>query len=471
LRISYVVVPTVQAQGRTVYHEPARGSSPRVGHGVGSAVSIERRLRDLEDEHRRLGEAIPSVWEPSALKRRKLHVKDALYRLRALAESRALAPAARVLGSGAEGRIILGRTLPSGETVAMKCEPAREREDSHAWREYVITKKMGGARGFARTHAFLEGEDVLGTPSNVCVLDLLGPSLDDLYWATREISGASGLSAPTVLALLHDALSRVLHCNARGYAHRDVKPGNLLMGRIGARRSVVHLVDFGASERLDTAVAARDDALEGERLCRVPDGEAVGTARYAPSCDAAVGLRADIESLLYSMAALAHSALPWDGCLDESGAVRAGRADEFSRAKAAAAAGDETAWAGPDGLATRPVLLELMARLRAADEAPELVPLKSRDEAERIRAGLLVARARAHVRDAHRSLTGLAKIGGTVFDWVALGVSWPEADDAVADAVLASSSASGIAAGSQVTVVGGVCLLKFLEPRAAADAS
>jgi len=314
---------------------------------------------------------------------------------------------------------------------------------------------MGRARGFAHAHAFLEGEDVLGSTCNVLVLDLLGPSLDDLYWAYREVSAAQGFSAPTVLALLYDTLSRIQHVGARGFSHADVKPENLLLGRRGQRRGVVHLVDFGASESL----------AEPERQA---EGELVGTPRYAPlrahvaaagssqtRCDAHGGCRlaADIESLLYSMAAVSTGALPWDRCLDTDGRIRVGCEEELLRDKAAAVSGEAPDWAGAEGAPIRPVLLELMRRLHAAREGMPAQPAFD------------FPQARALVRRAYGQLTGRAQISRANFDWDSVGVSWPEHDDQVAEAVTVSSTASGSVPSAAVVIVGGTALLSHGQRR------
>ncbi|KAG8467988.1 hypothetical protein KFE25_007040 [Diacronema lutheri] len=460
---SYVVVPTAHAEGLTLWHEPAGSQSPRVGPALpGSAMSIEQRLRTLTSEHARLGDAITGEWEQSALKRRKLRIKDEICRLTALAHSRALAPYARVLGAGSEGRVLLGRALPLGEAVAMKCEAARPLDECHLWQEFKVTRKMGGARGFARAHAFFERADVLGVPSNVLVLDLLGPSLDDLFWATREVLGTAGLSAETVLALLHDALSRVQHVGARGFAHADIKPENLLLGRTGKRRGVLHLVDFGASERLG-AQAQSGGGFVGTPRYAALRAHAVACGAHAALVPAgaeelaATRIGADIESLLYSMAAMATGTLPWDGCLDSSGRIVDGREAELVRAKAAATAGEDTSWAGPAGSAVRPTLLALMAQLHAGGRA-------GADRGARTGGAIDFARARALVRHAYCAHTGRTRMCREGFDWDAAGVSWPEGDDEVADAVM-SSAAAGRAASAELTVLGGVSLLTHRASR------
>lgn len=77
---------------------------------------------------------------------------------------------------------------------------------------------------------------------NILVIDLLGPSLEDLF----DMCGRK-FSIKTVVMTAKQMLSRVQTIHEKHLIYRDIKPDNFLAGRPGSKvADVIHVVDFGS---------------------------------------------------------------------------------------------------------------------------------------------------------------------------------------------------------------------------------
>ena len=136
---------------------------------------------------------------------------------------------------------------------------------------------------------------------NVMVLDMLGPSLADLY----NYCGKK-FSLKTVCMLADQMIQRIEQVHRKNYIHRDIKPDNFLMG-LGADSYIVHLIDYGLAKKYrDTRSQQHIPYKENRNL--------TGTARYA-SLNANLGIeqsrRDDLEAIGFCLLYFYLGKLPW----------------------------------------------------------------------------------------------------------------------------------------------------------------
>ncbi|MQM08595.1 hypothetical protein Taro_041460 [Colocasia esculenta] len=220
----------------------------------------------------------------------------------------------RKIGSGSFGEIYLGTNVQTNEEVAIKLENVKTKHPQLLY-ESKLYRILQGGTGIPNVKWFgVEGD------YNVLVMDLLGPSLEDLFnFCSRK------LSLKTVLMLADQMINRIEYVHSKSFLHRDIKPDNFLMG-LGRRANQIHInldpaacasvtfiqvyiIDFGLAKKYrDTSTHQHIPYRENKNL--------TGTARYA-SMNTHLGIeqsrRDDLESLGYVLMYFLRGSLPWQG--------------------------------------------------------------------------------------------------------------------------------------------------------------
>ena len=154
----------------------------------------------------------------------------------------------RKVGGGAFGEIYLGTDITTGafalwrrhcvgNEVAIKLESASCRNPQLQY-EYKIYRLLKGGVGIpSALYYSKEGR------YNVMVMDLLGPSLEDLFnYCNRRFT------LKTVCMLAREMILRLQYVHSKCFIHRDIKPDNFTVG-LNRDNNTVFLIDYGLSKR------------------------------------------------------------------------------------------------------------------------------------------------------------------------------------------------------------------------------
>ena len=202
----------------------------------------------------------------------------------------------RQLGKGGFGQIYLGRNINDNTPIAIKVEDSSNR--SHLHLEYEILKDIQGGIGIPRIFKYRQGQK-----HNYLIMELLGKSIEKLFSDNEKC-----FTYKTIFQIGYQMIERIQYVHYKGYIHRDIKPGNFVIGR-GEKNKIIYIIDFGLSKKyIDLETNKHIPYKEGKGL--------TGTARYV-SLFTHYGIeqarRDDIESIAYNLIYFAKGKLPWQG--------------------------------------------------------------------------------------------------------------------------------------------------------------
>ncbi len=192
------------------------------------------------------------------------------------------------VGSGAMGVVWRAEDETLRRTVALKQVLLPSGVDDST-RERAYRRVMREGRLFARLHH----------PNAIAVFDVVDhggePWLVMEYLPSESLSEAvtarGVLSAAAAASVGHQIAAALTAAHEAGIVHRDVKPGNVLLGRDG----VVKVTDFGISRAVDEATVTSGGMMAGTPAYLAPE--------------VARGADADFRSDVYSLGSTIYAAV------------------------------------------------------------------------------------------------------------------------------------------------------------------
>lgn len=210
------------------------------------------------------------------------------------------------LGEGTFGKIYRIKNPETNEEFAMKVEDPKKRrprllEEALFYSQITKNAKEAFEYGVPRVHCTGEGKGY-----NYMVMDLMGPSLEDLFKKCNR-----RFSLKTVLMISVQLLITIKYIHSKGILHRDLKPHNFVIGLKGATHRIF-MIDLGLSKIY---------IENGEIIKYREDKSMTGTVRYASISNQKgyeQSRRDDLETLAYNLIYFLRGNLPWQNTKGKS---------------------------------------------------------------------------------------------------------------------------------------------------------
>ncbi len=160
----------------------------------------------------------------------------------------------------------------------------------------------------------------------------------------RELDVDGVFTPARTVHIARQALHALGAAHRQGIVHRDVKPDNLLLLRVGADPDYTKMLDFGVAKLMEGAAAT-----ERSRMALTQQGMVFGTPEFM-SPEQACGLPLDGRSDLYALAATMYAMLTGRGLFDVVAALGGGRiAGRGAEGRLSPIDGGRTAGRGAEG--------------------------------------------------------------------------------------------------------------------------
>ena len=226
-----------------------------------------------------------------------------------------------MLGAGACGTVY--SALHETTKAPAACKIARTVEGRKALKaEYEFLRRARKTCGLTVVEPLALLDNIPapddGGEGSALLMARLGPSIDDLFWAT---TCGAGFSGNTVLRIARSMVSALAGLAEADLVHGDCKPSNFLV----SDKDEIILTDFGTCR---------------ERGVISNDASVVGTARFASSSalrGEAPSPSDDLEACAYALAYLLTGRLPFASDYDDRTTLKASSDSSLADAKDAVA--------------------------------------------------------------------------------------------------------------------------------------